>query len=341
MPGVVRGWRIHAEGQARSLLLGSCAERPPGPREVVVRVGAVALNFRDLLMLSGRAGGQPPSARVPCSDAAGEVVQTGDEVTSVRPGDRVITTFVPAWTSGPLTPDAASSILGGAHTDGVLAEQVVLPERAVIRAPAALDLLEACTLPCAALTAWHALFEEAPLPADATVLAIGSGGVAVFAMQFARRLGRRVLAVTRHAEKRERLEQLGAEATVDSLATPAWGEVVRSLAGDGVSHVIEVGGSGTLVQSIRAARYGGTISLIGSLARPMPVDLNSAVSRNLRIQGIVAGSREMLSRMLATFEEGVLRPVVDRVFPFAEAPAAFHHLAQGRHIGKVVVDIGS
>jgi NADPH:quinone reductase-like Zn-dependent oxidoreductase len=250
-----------------------------------------------------------------------------------------MTTFAPEWTHGRLTATAAASVLGSVHVDGVLATRVTLPASAVITIPTGWSFEEACTLPCAGLTAWHALFEESTHPTDAPVLTIGSGGVSVFALQFARRAGCDVVAVSSRAEKLRALARLGATATIDRTTTPAWGEAAKSLTGEGVAHVIDVGGQGTLSQSIRATRPGGTISLVGTLARPTPVDLTPVLMRNLRIQGVVAGSRDMLQRMLATLDADSPRPVIDRVFDFAEAPAAFDYLAEGRHVGKVIIGI--
>jgi NADPH:quinone reductase-like Zn-dependent oxidoreductase len=250
-----------------------------------------------------------------------------------------MTTFAPDWSSGRLTREAATTALGGIKADGVLAERIVVPARGVVAIPADWSFDEAATLPCAGLTAWHALFEERPLADGSVVLTIGSGGVSCFALQFARRAGCQVIALSRDARKLERLHALGATFTIDSSTMPAWSDTVHTLSDGGVDHVVEVGGQGTLSQSIRATRHGGTISLIGTLARSTPVDLTPVLMRNICLQGIVAGSREMLTRMVATLADGSVRPVIDRVFPFADVPAAFAYLEDGVHVGKVIVRI--
>jgi NADPH:quinone reductase-like Zn-dependent oxidoreductase len=305
---------------------------------VRVHVRAVSLQYRDLLMIQGRYGRVAPRM-VPCSDASGEVTAVGRDVRSVKPGDRVTSTFAPAWLAGGVTLAAAKSALGAGGA-GVLADTFVLPAHGVVPVPAHLSHEEAATLPCAALTAWHALFEEAPFSPGSTVLTIGSGGVSVFALQFATLAGARVLVTTRTPSKADRLRALGAAEVLDTRDEPAWGDRARKLAGgEGVDHVVEVGGHGTFDQSVRAVRLGGTISLIGVLAGPAAVNLTPVLMRNIRVQGVLVGSREMFGRMNAAIAHHALRPVVDRVFPFEAAPAAFRHLESGAHVGKVVVAV--
>jgi NADPH:quinone reductase-like Zn-dependent oxidoreductase len=334
----VRAWELVTPAGPDGLVLAERPDADPGPLDVRVRVRAISLQYRDLLMIQGQYGRVTPRM-VPCSDASGEVTAVGSLVRSVKAGDRVTSAFAPAWLAGGLTLAAAKSALGAGGT-GVLADTVVLPEHGVVPVPAHLSHEEASTLPCAALTAWHALFEEAPLAPGSTVLAIGSGGVSVFALQFAAMAGARVLVTTRTPSKVDRLRALGAAEVLEIRDDPAWGDRARRLAGgEGVDHVIEVGGHGTFDQSVRAVRLGGTISLIGVLAGPAPVTLTPVLMRNIRVQGVLVGSREMFTRMNAAIAHHGLRPVVDRVFPFQDAPAAFAHLESGAHLGKVVISV--
>lgn len=332
----MRVWELVSPTGPDGLALASRPDPVLGPFDVRIRVHAVSLQFRDLLMINGRYGRVSPGL-VPCSDAGGEVVELGPGVRSLAVGDRVTSTFAPEWRAGGLTLAAAKSALG-AGGPGALADTLVLPEHGVMPAPAHLSHEEAATLPCAALTAWHALFEEAPLPPGSTVLALGSGGVSVFALQLATLAGAHVLVTTRTPSKAGRLRELGATEVVDIHEDPAWGDRVRRLAGgEGVDHVIEVGGHGTFDQSVRAVRPGGTISLIGVLAGPAAVNLTPVLMRNIRVQGVLVGSREMFGRMNAAIARHRLRPAIDRVFPFADAPAAFRHLERAVHVGKVVI----
>lgn len=333
----MRAWELVEATGPEGLVLSDRPDPPLGPQDVRVRVRAVSLQYRDLLVVSGKYMRDVPRGLVPCSDAAGEVVEVGPAVRRVRVGQRVTSTFAPEWLAGQFSIAAARSALGAGGT-GVLAETFVLPEYGVMPVPPHLDDVEASTLPCAALTAWHALFEEKPsAPAD-TVLTLGSGGVSVFALQFAVMAGARVIATTGSTTKIARLRELGAHDVVNYREVPAWGDRVRELtAGVGVDQVIEVGGHGTFDQSVRAVRLGGTISLIGVLGGAATVNLTPVLMRNIRVQGIMVGSREMFERMNAAIAYHRLRPVIDRVFPFEEAPAAFAYLATGQHIGKVVI----
>lgn len=314
----------------------------PGPFEVVVAARAVALNYRDLLVIRGDyTRGAAPSGAAPCSDMAGEVLAIGDAVTGVREGDRVTSHFAPDWQHGRITRAAVRSTLGSGRGPGVLGERVVLHERAVMSMPAGMTFEQAATLPCAGLTAWHALFEEGAFGPGATVVTLGAGGVSTFAIQMAHAVGARVIATTSSAVKAERLRALGASEVVNYREEPAWGERVRALAGgEGADLVIEVGGQGTLAESSTAVRPGGTIALIGTLAGPAPVNLAPIFLRNIRLQGVTVGSREMFERMNLAIDAWRLEPVVDRVFTFDAAPAAFEYLATGQHVGKVVIKLG-
>lgn len=333
----MRAWELTSPTGPDGLALVQRPDAALGPREVRIRVRAVSLQYRDLLMVQGRYGRVAPGL-VPCSDASGEVLEIGTEVRTLTCGDRVTSTFAPEWLAGGVSLAAARSALGAGGV-GTLADTLVLPEHGVMPAPGHLSHEEASTLPCAALTAWHALFEETPIVPGSRVLTLGSGGVSVFALQFATLAGATVLVTSRSPGKADRLRELGADEVIDVSADDAWGDRVRKLAGEGVDHVVEVGGQGTFDQSVRAVRLGGTISLIGTLAGPAPVNLTPVLMRNIRVQGVLVGSREMFGRMNAAIGRHGLRPVVDRVFPFAEAPDAFRHLASGAHVGKVVVAV--
>jgi NADPH:quinone reductase-like Zn-dependent oxidoreductase len=316
----------------------ACVDRPepaPGPGEVLVRVKAVSLNYRDLLIAKGHYNPRMQLPRVLCSDAAGEVVAIGDGVSSVRPGDRVASCFFQDWADGPITEGAARSALGG-EIDGVLAEKVILKERGVVPIPHHLSFEEAATLPCAAVTAWNALTTDFD-PAGKTVLVQGTGGVSIFALQFAKALGARVLATSGHTEKLNRALALGAVAGTNYQTNPEWDKWVKQESGGGVDLVVEVGGAGTLDKSVKAIKPGGRIALIGVLAggsgfNPLPLMMKGGTLR-----GIFVGSRAMFLAMNGLMAEKSIRPVIDRVFPFADTPAALRHLESAGHVGKVVV----
>jgi NADPH:quinone reductase-like Zn-dependent oxidoreductase len=306
---------------------------------VVVATRAVALNHRDLLPLRPAFGAVAATPDIPCSDAAGEVVAVGRDVATLAVGDRVMSTFAPRWLDGPFSREVARA-RAGIEPQGVLAERFVLPADGVMPIPAAMSFEDAATLPCAALTAWHALFEESALQPGHTVLTMGSGGVSMFALQMAAWAGARVIATSSRADVLAALTEHGADDTLLTEPGSAWGDEVRARAGGtGVDHVIEVGGQGTLAQSLRAVRYGGTVSLVGALARPAAVALAPVTLHNVRLQGIVVGSRAMFARMNSAYDRGLPRPVVDRVFPFDEAPEAFAYMMAGRHVGKVVIGL--
>lgn len=315
-------------------------EAPLGPRDVRVRIRAVALNHRDLMLLDGRAG---PAERelVPASDAAGEVVGLGAEVTSLRVGDRVISSFFPDWLSGPADAQLTARALGGT-LDGVLAEQVVLPESAWIPMPAHLSFVEAATLSCAGVTAWHALFGLEPLLPGAAVAVLGTGGVSIWALQLAKAAGLRVAVTSAHEDKLRRARGLGADATVNYREVRDWGAALQQWTGGrGVDRVLDVGGSDTLAQSIVALRHGGSVAVIGRLSGNQPARFDPAelFIGNKRLTGLMVGSRAMACELVRFVEQQQLRPVIDRVFAFGQAPAAFDYLAGGSHFGKVVIEL--
>ncbi|MDD2763632.1 MAG: NAD(P)-dependent alcohol dehydrogenase [Opitutaceae bacterium] len=312
----------------------------PGPRQVLVRIEAASLNYRDLLVLRGQLG-KVREGLVPLSDGAGRVVATGPEVTRWREDDRVAPIFYPDWSSGPFREAYLASALGGGDSDGVLADLIAVPEEALVRIPDALNFEEAATLPCAAVTAWQALVVRGRLTAGDTVLVQGTGGVALFALQFATALGARVIVLSSSDEKRERATRLGAWATVNYKTTPEWDVEVRKLTGGiGVSHILELGGPATYDRSLRALAAGGKIAQIGVFTGFGPQsNLLRLQLINAGINGINVGSGEQFAAMNEFLVTHRIKPVIDRTFAFEEAQSAYDHLASGRHFGKVVVKL--
>ena len=311
-----------------------------GPGQVVIAVRATSLNYRDLMMVRGVYNPRIPLPCVPLSDGAGEVVEVGPGVTRFRVGDRVADCFMPGWESGPPTELAGKSALGAGGV-GMLAERVALPEGGVVRVPDHLSFEEAATLPCAALTAWNALFEGDGMRVKAgdTVLVQGTGGVSIFALQFARLAGARVIATSSSDAKLDRVRALGASDGINYTTTPDWDVAVRNLTdGQGVDHVVEVGGAGTLPLSIKSVRVGGQIAMIGVLTAGA-VDPRPLLMKSIRLQGIFVGSRLMFEEMNRAITAARLKPAIDRVFPFDEAAEAYEHLASGAHFGKVVINV--
>jgi NADPH:quinone reductase-like Zn-dependent oxidoreductase len=333
----MRAWTIPSFG-FDNLQLIDRPEPTPGPGQVVVAVRAVSLNFRDLLIVRGQYNPRMAFPRIPCSDAAGEVIAIGPGVTRVAVGDRVCGTFMQTWVAGRLTDAAGRSALGG-EIDGVLAERLLLSEKGVVQYPAHLSAEEAATLPCAAVTAWHAL-AEGGLRAGETVLLQGTGGVSIFALQIAKQFGARVLITSGHDEKLARAIQMGASAGVNYRTTPDWDKWARSQTGGiGVDHIVEVGGAGTLERSFKAVRTGGHIALIGVLAGTGSVNPIPVLMRSLIVRGIFVGSREMFEDMNRAFELHQTRPTIDRVFDFDQFPTALRRLESGTHFGKMVVRV--
>lgn len=314
---------------------------PLGPNDVRVGMRAVALNYRDLLVARAEymnGGGEP---LIPCSDGAGEVLALGAEVTRLRVGDRVAAAFYPSWIDGEPTQDKVARGLGGGR-DGVLAQEVVLHEEAWFAIPSHLSYVEAATLPCAGVTAWNALFVAGGLERGDSVLILGTGGVSIWALQLAAAAGVQPIVTSSDDSKLERARALGAQATINYRDQPDWHERVLELTrGRGVDLVLEIGGRDTLKRSLAAARVGGSIAMIGGLAGAFGGELEpfALIERAQRLLGILIGSRAMsedLSRFVASTG---LRPVVDRVFDFAQAREAYAYLATAQHVGKVVIEI--
>jgi NADPH:quinone reductase-like Zn-dependent oxidoreductase len=311
----------------------------PARGQVLVRMRAASLNYRDLMVASGRyARGAAPENLVPLSDGAGEVVEVGSDVTRVKPGDRVAGIFMQSWVGGAITAADGASALGGA-IDGVLAEYVLFDQNGLVHLPTHLSFEQGATLPCAAVTAWNALFGGHPLVSGQSVLVLGTGGVSIFALQLAHAAGARVIATSSSDEKLTRARDLGASDGVNYKQHPEWQEQVRALTdGEGVDHVVEVGGAGTLPRSVAATRIGGQVHLIGVLTggeiNPTPVMRSSLILR-----GIYVGSRQMFEALNRAVALHRIVPVIDRVFPFAEAREAYRHLQAQGHVGKVVIRI--
>ena len=321
-----------------SLTLTERPDPKPSYGQVLIKLRSLSLNYRDLMVVKGLYNPKLPLPLIPFSDGVGEVVAVGEGVTRVNIGDRVAGIFFQKWLAGELTAEKAESALGGA-IEGMLAEYVVLHKDGVVRVPDHLSDEEAASLPCAAVTAWNALFTSGGLKAGDTVLIQGTGGVSIFALQFALLAGARVIATSSSDEKLERVLQLGASDGINYKQTPDWGKKVRELtAGDGVDYVVEVGGAGTLSESLRAVRYGGQISLIGVLTGgSAEINTASILMKNVKVQGIYVGSREMFEAMNSAIALHKLHPVCDRVFPFHEAPKALKYMETGSHFGKICI----
>ncbi len=310
----------------------------PGPGQILVRVRAASLNFRDLLLAKGQYNPRLQFPRVLGSDAAGEVIALGTGATRFKVGDHVANCFMTDWADGPITDAAAKSAIGS-DRDGVFSELVALDERAVVSVPDHMTFEEAATLPCAAVTAWNALTTAGTGPGT-TVLLQGTGGVSIFALQLAHALGARAFITSSSDEKLARAAALGASAGVNYRTNADWDKWARQQSGGtGVDVVVEVGGAGTLERSLKAVRTGGHVALIGVLAGTGAVNPLLILMKAVRVQGVFVGSRAMFEAMNRVIAEKKLQPVIDRVFPFVEAPAAFKHLESGAHFGKVVMSL--
>lgn len=332
----MRAWQINSNHGIDALECVERETRQPGPGEVRVRVRASSINYRDLATVRDPAARNLTLPRIPNSDAAGEVVAVGAGVEEVAVGDRVSTCFFQDWDDGPCTEAAMASALGGA-LDGVLAGEVVLRARGVVPVPDHLGFEEAATLPCAALTAWNALVGAARVKAGDTVLLLGTGGVSVFALQFARLLGARVIITSSSDDKLDRARSMGAWRTVNYTSHPDWERrVLEATGGRGVDAVVEVGGAGTLERSIAATRVAGTIALIGVLTGGR-IDPVMIMRKSIRLQGIYVGPRRMFQEMNRAIAFHGLKPVIHDTFSFDDAPKAFHTMARAGHFGKLVV----
>lgn len=313
----------------------------PEPGQVVIDVKACSLNYRDLLVIKGTYAAEgKKTGVVPLSDGAGVVSAVGPGVTSLKVGDRVAAAFMPTHLEGQLTPQKQAEALGG-DIDGMLAEKVVLPASGVVKFPDHLSFEDASTLPCAAVTAWYAQFVGGDVKPGKTVLLLGTGGVSIFALQFAKLAGAKVILTSSDDAKLERAAALGADLTINYRANPEWQkEVVRLTDGRGADHAVEVGGPGALNRTLEAVRYGGSISLMGVLTGLSDaVATGLMLTKNIKIQGTYVGSVGLFEEMNRAIAFHRLKPVIDRVFPFDKAKDALAHLESGRHFGKVVISI--
>ena len=330
-------FQIQDEWSPDHLKLNETSIPSPGPGEVLLEMKAASLNYRDMVVLRRGYGAQTGTLPlIPVSDGAGVVQETGSGVSELSEGDRVCPLFMQNWLAGSPNRKKLSSTLGG-PIDGVMAEYRCFPESGVYPVPEHLSDVEAATLPCAALTAWSALIGEGRIQPGESVLIQGTGGVSLFALQFAKMAGARAILISGSEEKMKQASQLGADDVLNYRSQPEWGKIIRDLAGgDGVDHIIEVGGTDTLPQSLRAIRPGGTISMIGVLSgHEMKAQLGLIVTRQIRLQGITVGHRQGFENMCRAINRHQLKPVVDQVYPFESLPEALDRLAGGQHFGKI------
>lgn len=317
-------------------------DRPSaGPGQVVVAIKAASLNYRDLLMVQGKGGVRNPPL-IPFSDGAGEIVEVGAGVSRVKAGDRVCPLFFPEWIDGGPSAYGRMKATGGT-VPGTLQEYMLVDAEAVTPIPAHLSYVEAATLPCAAVTAWRALMVEGQLKKDDWVLVQGTGGVSIFALQFAKMMGAKVIVTSSSDAKLERAKALGADATVNYVATPDWAKAALEITGGkGVDIVIEVGGADTLNPSLQCARVGGSVVLIGLLSGVKPnVLVNVIFGKNLRVIGISVGSRRQFEDMNAAIETHAMKPVVDKVLPVSQVRDALRAMQAAGHFGKICLEFGA
>ena len=333
----MRAWQISSFG-IDSLEFVDRPTPVPGPGEVLIAVRAISFNYRDLLMVTGKYNPKLKLPRVPCSDGAGEVVAVGEGVTAWKPGDRVAGIFMQNWLDGPLTPPRAKGALGG-DIDGMLTENVVLKETSLVPIPEHLSFQEAATLPCAAVTAWNAL-AAGNLKPGGTVLIQGTGGVSIFALQFARIMGLRVLGISSSYEKLQRAIGMGLDVGLNYRDHPEWERWVSDqTGGEGVDLVVEVGGVGTLPRSLKAVRIGGTVAQVGVLTEVAePFSISKILHKMARIHGIYVGSRRDFVEMNKAISLAQLRPVGEE-FPWTQAREVLHRMEEASHFGKLVLTV--
>lgn len=322
-----------------ALNIAEVPDPKPGPGQVLVRIKAVSLNYRDFLMVHGMYGRGPSAADVitPFSDSCGVVEAVGEGVTRVKPGDRVASLFFQAWDSGRPTLEKLSSALGF-PIPGAGRELAVFSQYGVSKVPGFLTDQQVATLPCAALTAWRGLFEDANLEPGDTVVLQGTGGVSIFGLQFAKAAGYRTIITSSSDEKLARAKAMGADHTINYKTTPEWGKEVRDIVPDGADFIMEVGGGGTIQQSLRAVRIGGHIAIIGVVAGAGDINPAVLIGNSAKLQGLSVGSREMFEAMCRAIDLHQISPVVDKVYPWTDAKAAFAAMQGGEHFGKIVLE---
>ena len=336
----MRVWEIRGSFGVENLALVEREKPRAGHGQIVIQIKAASLNYRDLLKVRGHYNPRQPLPLIPCSDGAGEVVEVGEGVEGWEVGDRAAPIFSQTWQSGEPSRAKLRGTMGG-PLDGTLAEYVCVGADGAVKLPENLSYAQASTLPCAAVTAWSALVEQGNVTAGDSVLVQGTGGVSMFALQLGVMLGARVIATSSSDEKLERVEELGAAHTINYKREPEWGKVARKLAGgDGVDHIVEVGGANTLEQSLKAVRPGGQISMIGVLSGTrQKLDIIPILMQNIRVQGILVGHRDGFIRMNRAIEANGIEPVISHTFGFEDAPAAFELMAASGHFGKIVIEL--
>lgn len=330
--------RLRAPAGIENLEFGSSEGRAPGEGEITVRVRATSLNFHDYLVVTGVL--PTPDGRIPMSDGAGEVIAVGEGVSDFKVGDKVVATFFPKWLDGDGGEEVRTDVPGDG-ADGFAREEVTGPAWGFTPAPRGYTDLEAATIACAGLTAWRSLFVDGGLSPGDTVLLQGTGGVSIFALQFAKAAGAAVIATSSSDEKLERLKAMGADHLINYRKTPDWGDrALEFTGGKGVDKVLEVGGANTLPQSMTATRHGGQISIIGRIAgREAMVSVGLVQFKRLRLQGVSVGSRRDQLQMIRGIEATGVKPVIDSTFPLEDLAAAFRHQESGRHFGKICISI--
>jgi len=340
IPATQKQYRIVGSGSSLKLTQGDAAVRQPGNNEVLIRVKATSLNRRDIMVLRGQYGGGTRDGLVPLSDGAGEVVAIGSKVTRVRIGDRVAGTFFQNWFSGRPPADYGNFALGGS-LDGMLSQYVTLSEEGVVALPAHLSFEEAATLPCAAVTAWNGLFTRGHLQRDDNALLLGTGGVSIFGLQLAKAAGARVIITSSSDAKLERAKALGASGLINYRKVADWEKSVRELTnGVGAHHVLEVGGKDSLPHTLASLAVGGHIAIIGGLSGfGGEIPSMALLGNNITASGIYVGSREHFEALNAFVSKHQIKPVVDKVFAFEDAAAAYEHMDADSFIGKVVIRI--
>ncbi|MDF2119795.1 NAD(P)-dependent alcohol dehydrogenase [Roseiarcaceae bacterium H3SJ34-1] len=335
----MRAYNIPAPTGLDALVRVDLPEPKPAYRQILVKVIATSLNFRDLAVVKGAYRAGVAANLVPLSDGAGEVVEIGPGVQKFKVGDRIASCFFQRWPGGIADAAAQPSALGGA-IDGMLRDYVVLEEDGAVKIPAHLSYEEAATLPCAAVTAWHALVEHGRLVAGQSVLVQGTGGVSIFALQLARMMGARVIATSSSQAKLARAREMGASDGIDYRANEDWDKAAVELTGGrGVDQVVEVGGAGTFARSLGAIRTGGKISMIGVLTSGAPINPMAIMAKRANVQGISVGSTQMFEALNAAIAVNGLKPVIDKVFGFEDAKAAYSYLESAAHFGKVVIRV--
>lgn len=338
----MRVFQIEGDWGIKNLKISTRPDPKPGPGQVLLRMRASSINYRDPIVPERGYGSQSGDLPlIPVSDGVGDVIEVGAGVTRVKVGDRACPAYFQTWISGEPNTNRLTQSLGG-PLDGTMAELMCLSEEGVVKIPEYLTDLEASTLPCAALTAWSALVECGRIRPGEQLLIQGSGGVALFALQFAKMLGVHVTMISSSDAKIERIRAMGADATINYSQTPEWGKAARLLTdGRGFDHILEVGGEKTLPQSLRCIRPGGTLSMIGILSgAAMSTSLGLIITRQVRLQGITVGHRDGLEAMLRAMSQHQIRPVIDKVFNFEELKESFDYIKTGQQFGKICINHG-